>query len=110
RWEPLLQRKCEVSTGVSTDTGIIPRFVRSSYIGKLVIYKEKRVDGKQVPTSKEEQITIPVPRIIDQKTFDVAIISFSSAALCCIQVLLSYHGKVGECLRQHSIQEIPCQI
>lgn len=44
----------------------------TAYIGKLVIFKEKVVDGKQIKTAKDEQITIPVPHIIDQRTFDRA--------------------------------------
>ena len=39
------------------------------YIGTLVIYKQKVVDGKQVYASKDEHMNIPVPAIIDEKTF-----------------------------------------
>lgn len=44
----------------------------SAYIGQLVGYQHTTLDGKIVARSKEEHVIIPVPRIIDDETWERA--------------------------------------
>lgn len=44
----------------------------TAYIGRLIIYRQKVVDGKQIMANKDENVTIPIPAIIDEKTFKQA--------------------------------------
>lgn len=60
------------ASGKWIDKTVLRILQNSAYIGKLVGFQHTTVDGKIVPRSKDQHVTIPIPRIIDDKTWEQA--------------------------------------